>query len=95
MNTPESTPLAVHVRRIYGEYLEMPGLRLTCAQAQRLWGLDATACVDALQTLTNAGFLRRTDAGQYVRLTDGAVRVCPLRPAKAELRRPATSRFAV
>jgi hypothetical protein len=28
------------LRRVKGEYLEMPGLRLTPAQAQRLWGLD-------------------------------------------------------
>jgi hypothetical protein len=29
------------LRRIRGEYLEMPGLCLTLAQAQRLWGLEA------------------------------------------------------
>ena len=29
------------VQRIDGEYHEMPGLKLTEAQAQRLWGLDA------------------------------------------------------
>ena len=28
------------LQRIQGEYLEMPGLRLTPAQAQRLWGLE-------------------------------------------------------
>ena len=28
------------VHRVRGEFLEMPGLRLTRAQAQRLWGLD-------------------------------------------------------
>ena len=32
------------LRRIRGEYLEMPGLRLTSVQAQRLWGLDARTC---------------------------------------------------
>jgi hypothetical protein len=26
------------LHRVYGEFLEMPGLRLTCQQAQRLWG---------------------------------------------------------
>jgi hypothetical protein len=31
------------IQRVYGEFLEMPGLRLTCQQAQRLWGLDESA----------------------------------------------------
>ena len=35
------------LRRVQGEYLEMPGLRLTRAQAQRLWGLEQSMC-DAL-----------------------------------------------
>ena len=35
------------LQRIQGEYLEMPGLRLTPAQAQRLWGLERDVC-DAL-----------------------------------------------
>ena len=33
-------PLSELLGRIRGEYLEMPGLKLTLAQAQRLWGLD-------------------------------------------------------
>jgi hypothetical protein len=33
------------LRRVQGEYIEMPGLRLTIAQAQRLWGLDRAVCV--------------------------------------------------
>jgi hypothetical protein len=32
----------VHQRN-QGEFIEMPGLRLTPAQAQRLWGLDAAS----------------------------------------------------
>ena len=35
------------LQRIQGEYVEMPGLRLTAAQAQRLWGLERDVC-DAL-----------------------------------------------
>ena len=85
MNVPDETPLAIHIRRIRSEYLEMPGLRLTCAQGQRLWGLDATVCAEALQSLMESGFLRRTDAGQYVRLTDGMVLTPRLRTAKARL----------
>ena len=61
----------------------MPGLCLTSAQAQRLLGLEADVCADALQFLIDTGFLRRTEAGQYVRLADGLVASSPLRMARA------------
>ena len=32
------------LQRIQGEFSEMPGLRLTPPQAQRLWGLDRATC---------------------------------------------------
>jgi hypothetical protein len=54
------------VRRARAEYLEMPGLRLTCAQAQRLWGLDRHTCDELLTTLTRAHFLARTRDGSFV-----------------------------
>lgn len=53
--------------RVRGEYLEMPGLSLTQAQAQRLWGLNREACETLLDGLTEAGFLRRNARGRYVR----------------------------
>jgi hypothetical protein len=56
--------------------------RLTSAQAQRLLGIDATVCTNALDLLVNAGFLRLTPTGQYVRVTDGLV-VPPFRMTKA------------
>ena len=87
MNTSASPALPIHVRRIYSEYLEMPGLRLTSAQAQRLLGLEADVCADALQFLIDTGFLRRTDGGQYVRLADGLVASSPMRMARATLGR--------
>ena len=40
--------------RVRGEYLEMPGLRLTSDQARRLWRLDETACVAILGALVDA-----------------------------------------
>ena len=52
--------------RARAEYLEMPGLRLTCAQAQRLWGLDPRTCDELLTTLTSARFLARTRDGSFV-----------------------------
>ena len=53
--------------RVRGEYVEMPGLRLTFAQAQRLWGLDAVACESVLRELVHAKFLRRAPDGTFVR----------------------------
>jgi hypothetical protein len=55
------------VRRIRGEFLEMPGLRLTRQQARRLWRLDETACDAVLGALVDARFLARTRDGAFVR----------------------------
>ena len=52
--------------RIRGEFLEMPGLRLTPEQAQRLWGLDHATCERLLQNLVDARFLTRTREGRFV-----------------------------
>ena len=54
------------VRRAQAEYLEMPGLRLTSAQAQRLWGLDRRTCDELLAELMSAHFLARTRDGAFV-----------------------------
>ena len=54
--------------RVRGEYLEMPGLRLTCAQASRLWGLDAETCEQLLLELMDRRFLQCTPDGRYGRL---------------------------
>ena len=45
--------------RIRGECLEMPGQRLTIAQASRLWGLEERSCATLLDGLVGSGFLRR------------------------------------
>jgi DNA-binding IclR family transcriptional regulator len=55
--------------RIRGEYLEMPGLRLTPAQTRRLFGLDPDVCEALLATLVQEGFLRRAPDGTYCRAT--------------------------
>ncbi len=47
----------VHVR-IHAEYQEMPGLKLTLAQASRLFNLEPTRCAKALDTLVSDGLLR-------------------------------------
>ena len=77
------------LRRICGEYAEMPGLSVTQQQAQRLWALDAATCRAAIEFLINAGFLCKKNADQYARLTDGPATFPSFRMAKAEQRRPA------
>jgi hypothetical protein len=54
--------------RIRGEFREMPGLRLTFAQACRLWQVDAPACQIVLDALLLEGFLHRTQDGAYLAL---------------------------
>ena len=56
------------IQRIQGEYVEMPGLRLTPAQAQRLWGLERDVCNALLGALVDAKFLAQTRDGAYIRL---------------------------
>jgi DNA-binding IclR family transcriptional regulator len=55
------------IRRVRSEYLEMPGLKLTPAQASRLWGLDPSTAQRLLGTLMDSQFLTRTRDGHYRR----------------------------
>ena len=78
--TPEQgRPTDEVLRRVQGEYLEMPGLRLTRAQARRLWGLDAALCDALLGALVDAKFLFKTRDGAFMRVEHAA-------PVKAALR---------
>ena len=54
--------------RAEAEYLEMPGLKLTPAQASRLWHLDAAASATLLDSMVDAGVLYRTRDGAYLLL---------------------------
>ena len=67
------------LRRVQGEFLEMPGLRLTVPQARRLWGLDAASCDVLLGALVEAKFLFRTRDGAFMRVDQAS-------PVKAALR---------
>lgn len=82
--------------RACGEYLEMPGLRLTPKQAQRLWGLDEATCAQLLEFLVESKFLGRSGADSYVRRSAGAEPLPALRMAAARLqkstRQPAVTR---
>ena len=73
------------IRRISCEFLEMPGLRLTAEQAQRLWGLDQQSCSDILSELVSTSFLARTADGRYARASEDIVRFPPVRMARAGL----------
>jgi hypothetical protein len=63
------------VQRIRGEYLEMPGLRLTLGQARCLWQLDEAICEAVLGALVDAQFLARTRDGTFIR-QDGNSPAC-------------------
>ncbi len=61
------TPVRDLLQRIRGEYLEMPGRRLTAEQAKRLWSLDLATCRLLLDELVEAKFLGRSRDGKYFR----------------------------
>lgn len=69
------------LRRIQGEYREMPGLRLTPAQAQRLWGLTRQECESLMHELLHSRFLTRTRDGSFVLFDANS-------PATASLEKP-------
>ena len=54
------------VQRVRGEFGEMPGLRLTFAQACRLWQIDPATCGIVLERLTREGVLLQTRQGHYI-----------------------------
>jgi hypothetical protein len=61
VSAPEET-----LRRVRAEFLEMPGLKLTVVQAQRLWGVDRRTCEAVIERLTASQFLSRTRDGAVV-----------------------------
>jgi hypothetical protein len=81
--TPEpKTPSDEVLRRVQGEFLEMPGLRLTGAQARRLWGLDAAVCEALLGALVDAKFLFKTRDGAFMKTDHAAPVKAVLRPRR-------------
>ena len=68
-SAPQATTMEHLLRRIQGEFREMPGLRLTCRQAQRLWNLDALVCESILAALVDVRFLVQTTDGLFVQRT--------------------------
>jgi len=44
----------------------MPGLRLTVAQACRLWHVDVSTCEMLFEQLVREGFLYKTEKSAYI-----------------------------
>lgn len=59
--------IAGAVLRARAEFLEMPGLKLTLAQAARLWAMDAATCAAVLRALVDARFLVEAGNASYMR----------------------------
>jgi hypothetical protein len=58
---------ATALRRAQAEFLEMPGLQLTEAQAARLWSFDSALCSAVLSALVESRFLIRTRHASFLR----------------------------
>lgn len=59
------------LRRVRGEYREMPGMRLTIEQAMRLWDLDYQTCASVLDSLIASHFLAVDGSGRYRKAHNG------------------------
>jgi hypothetical protein len=67
MNEIEPPEFAAALRRAEAEFLEMPGLQLTEAQAARLWASDSALCHAVLTRLVETRFLVRTRNAGFAR----------------------------
>jgi hypothetical protein len=64
---PTSTRLSEAMRRAKSDFVEMPGMQLTYAQARRLWALDAYTCESVLSMLVQDRFLVMTRRDTFAR----------------------------
>jgi hypothetical protein len=89
MSSETYTSLSIDdvLSRVKGEFLEMPGLRLTEPQARRLWGLDAASCGALLRALVETKFLFRTRDGAFMRVEY----VAPVRATIRSRKNPAAA----
>jgi hypothetical protein len=78
------------IQRLRSEFLEMPGLRLTNKQVQRLCGIDEETCKAVLDALVHLEFLRLNSDNTYSRLTDDL----SVRPRPATMTLPPRRRQA-
>ena len=66
-NQTAADTFAVALRRVQAEFLEMPGLQLTVAQASRLWHFDSALCTAVLARLVEQRFLVETRNRSFAR----------------------------
>ncbi len=71
--------------RIRGEFGEMPGLRLTFAQACRLWHLDPAHCRAVIEHLVAERFVHQAADGAYTAVA--ATRGVPVKATLSSSRR--------
>ena len=69
-HSSDPRPFNDALRRAKIEFLEMPGLKLTAAQAARLLSVDATLCGRVLSALVESRFLAETSNSRFVRADD-------------------------
>src|SRR5216110_160186 len=72
--------------RLRAEYLEMPGLRLTVEQAQRLCGVERTLCKSVLDALVEEKFLCVKVNGAYGRATEALHSLAPISRSRSDSR---------
>ena len=71
MPQPHLETLRDWVYLIQAEFVEMPGLKLSKRQAQRLWNLDAEIADALFDALEATRFLKRTERDLYIRFDVG------------------------
>lgn len=59
------------LRRVRGEYRDMPGMRLTIDQAMRFWMMDWPTCTSIFESLVAARFLEVDNTGRYRKTHSG------------------------
>lgn len=59
--------------RIRAEFSEMPGMRLTPEQVERLSGVDRVVCRCVLDDLVRSKFLNRLSNGSYGRVSETSI----------------------
>ena len=67
MNELASDSFASALQRAQADFLEMPGMQLTEAQAARLWCFDAALCERVLDALVESRFLERRRNSSFAR----------------------------
>ena len=68
LDRPADETFVSAIRRVRGEFLEMPGLQLTPAQAARLWSFDLELSAAVLNALVATRFLTRTRGASFARM---------------------------